>query len=112
MRARLSLPPSRLRLRLPAVSAEQAGALATLAELHRVELRVLSVTPWLILVADDRAADAVRRTLEGLEHSVAAILGFTHLEVRRLTDIPEGRRASAWANAIPLRGAGAWRAAP
>lgn len=85
-----------------AVVAGYAGELAVLACVAGVGLRVWATSPYLALIADDRAAPLDGRDVEVFERAAGALLSAPGLRVTALTSLPVERRAAAWERATSL----------
>lgn len=82
--------------RLPDIAADVQDALAAAAIAQDVPLRVVCLSPHVILIADDCAAPRSDGSMQGLQRVLAVALGIPHLELRRLSDEPEARRDTVW----------------
>lgn len=85
-----------------AVIAGHADQLAVLACVAGVGLRVWATSPYLALLADDRATPLDERDLEVFERAAGALLSAPGLRVTALTSLPAERRAAAWERATRL----------
>ena len=93
----MTTPDGRRRCRRrPELAADVQDALAAAATAQDIPLRVVGVSPHVILIADDRAAPRSDGSMQGLQRVLVVALGIPHLELRRLSDEPEARRDAVW----------------